>query len=62
MTISISTATWEKGFSKLNIDKTSLRTSMNSQILSDVMGIGISSTSLEEFNPEIVLAGWLEAG
>ena len=23
---------------------------MNSQILSDVMGIGISSTSLEEFN------------
>ena len=62
MTISVSTATCERGFSKLNIEKTPLRRRMNSQMLSDVMRIGITSTSLEDINPETVLTKWLEGG
>ena len=55
MTIDVSAASCERGFLQLNIEKTSFLSRMNSQILSGVMLIGISSTSLEEFNPE---QGW----
>lgn len=54
------TATCERGFWKFNIEKTSLRTRVNSQILSNTFCIMISSTSLEELNPEIVVARWLD--
>lgn len=49
--ISICT-TVKKRFLKSNTEKTSLYTSMNSQTLSDVMQVGISSTSLKEFDPD----------
>ena len=55
MTISVSTPTCERGFSKLNIEKTTLYSKTNSQTLSDAMRIG-SCISLEGFNPETVLA------
>ena len=31
-------------------------------MVSDALCIGISSTSLEKFSPEIALTRWLEAG
>ena len=52
MTIDVSAASCERGFLQLNIEKTSFLSRMNSQILSGVMLIDISSTSLDEFNPE----------
>ena len=61
MTKYTSTATCEREFSKSNIEKTYLCTTMNNQAFSDNMCISINSTSLEEFNPEIVLVRWLEA-
>ena len=43
LVISASTAAAERGVSKLNIEKTSLRTRLNSKILRNIMRIGIEN-------------------
>ena len=43
LVISASTAAAERGVSKVNIEKTSLRTRLNSKILRNIMRIGIEN-------------------
>ena len=52
----------ERGFSKLNIEKTSLRTRLNSKTLSNIMRIGIENIPMTKFDSRLVLKCWLKTG
>ena len=62
MTISVSTASCERGFSHMNNEKTSLRTGMRSDTLDDVMRINVDRTSVAEFDPLPVFKLWIKQG
>ena len=60
LVISASAATSERGFSKLNIEKTSLRTRLNSKTLSNIMRIGIENIPVTKFDLGPILKRWLK--
>ena len=58
-TISPSTAACEHGFSAMNREKNSLRTSLSDARLQDILRICINGVSLDEFDSESALEQWL---
>ena len=60
MLISASTAVAERGFRKMNTEKTSLRTRLNSKTLSNIMRRKISL--LTKFDSRTILKRWLMTG
>ena len=58
-TISPSTAAFERGFSAMNREKNSLRTSLNDARLQDILRICINGVSLDEFDSESAINQWL---
>ena len=59
---SASTAAAERGFPKLNIEKTSLRTRLNSKTLSNIIRIGIENIPVTKFDSRPILKRWLMTG
>ena len=62
MPISVPTAASERGFSSMNLEKTSQRTQMRPDTLDDILRINIDKTTLEQFNSEPALMLWLDDG
>ena len=62
LVISASTAAAERDFLKLNIEKTSLCTRLNSKTLSNIMRIGIENVPMTKFDSRPVLKRWLKTG
>ena len=62
MAISVTTAACERGFSSMNLEKTSQRTQMRPDTLDDILRINIDKTTLEQFNPEPAHMLWLDDG
>ena len=62
LVISASTAATERGFSKVNIEKTTLRTRLNRKTLSNIMHIGIENIPVTKFDSRTVLKRWLKTG
>lgn len=60
--ISPSTAECERGFSSMNLIKTSLRNSLNQKSLQMLMNISANGPELEDFNPDTAINCWLSAG
>lgn len=58
-TVSPSTAACERGFSAMNREKNSLRTSLSDARLQDILRICINGVSLDEFDSESALDQWL---
>ena len=58
MTISSSTAACERGFSCMNNQKTTLRTTLAHSTLDDIMRICIDGPTLREFNAERHVKSW----
>ena len=61
MAISVTTATSERGFSSMNLEKTIQRTQIRPNTLDATLMINIDKT-LEQFNPERALVLWLNDG
>ena len=62
LVISTSTAAAERRFSKLNIEKTSLRTRLDSKTLSNIMRIGTENIPVTKFDSRPILKRWLMTG
>lgn len=58
MTISSSTAACERGFSCMNRQKTSLRTTLSHSSLDDTMRIGIDGPEISKFNAPFHVSSW----
>ena len=55
LVISANTASADRGFSKLNIDKTSLCTRFNSNTLNNIMRVGIENIPMKKFDSRPIL-------
>ena len=62
MSISVSIASCERGFSQMNNEKTSLRTRMCPDTLDDVLRINVERQSVEEFDPLAAFKLWISDG
>ena len=62
MSISVSTASCERGFSQMNNEKSSLRTRMKPEILDDVLRINVERISIEDFDPIPAYTRWIADG
>ena len=62
LVISASTAAAERRFSKLNIEKTSLRTRLDSKTLSNIMRIGTENIPVTKFDSRPIVKQWLMTG
>ena len=62
LVISTSTAAAELRFSKLNIEKTSLRTRLDSKTLSNIMRIGTENIPVTKFDSRPIVKQWLMTG
>ena len=62
LVISTSTAAAEGRFSKLNIEKTSLRTRLDSKTLSNIMRIGTENIPVTKFDSRPIVKQWLMTG
>ena len=62
LVISTSTAAAERRFSKLNIEKTSLRTRLDSKTLSNIMRIGTENIPVTKFDSRPIVKQWLMTG
>ena len=60
LTISMSTAIVERGFSHMNIIKGVTRTRLGSETLNDLMEIQINGPSFSEYEPEYSIIHWLD--
>ena len=60
LTISMSTAIVERGFSHMNIIKGVTRTRLGSETLNDLMEIQINGPSLSDYEPESSIIHWLD--
>ena len=62
MTISMSTAVVERGFSHMNIVKSSTRTLLGDDTLNNLLEIKLNGESIKEFNPDeaILSIGWTQ--
>ena len=59
---SAAAAAAESGFSKLNIEKTSLHTRLNSKFLSSIMRSGVENIPVTKFDSWAILKRWLKKG
>ena len=62
MTISMSTAVVERGFSHMNIVKSSTRTLLGNDTLNNLLEIKLNGESIKEFNPDEAIIHWLDTG
>ena len=62
MAISASTAAAERGFSKMNLEKTSPCTRMGSKTLSNLKRIGVDGIPIKMFDSKAILKRWLKSG
>ena len=62
MTISTSTAVVERGFSHMNIVKSSTRTLLGNDTLNNLLEIKLNGESIKEFNPDEAIVHWLNTG
>ena len=62
LTISPATADCERGFSSVNIIKTTARTSMKQEALSSLVRIKVGGPDLMEYNPTESIINWLNSG
>ena len=59
MTISLSTAVVERGFSNMNLVKTSTRTLLGNDVLNNLLEVKLNGTSTNDFNPDPSIHHWL---
>ena len=62
MTLSMSTAIVERGFSHMNIVKNSTRTLLNNNTLNDLMELKINGPTLTNFTPDKAIIHWMNKG
>ena len=60
MTISMSTAVVERGFSHMNIVKSSTRTLLGNDTINNLLEIKLNGPSITDFNPEPAILHWLD--
>ena len=59
MTISMSTAVVERGFSHMNQVKSSIRTLLGNEALNNVLEVKLNGTSTNDFDPDPAIKRWL---
>ena len=59
MTISMSTAVVERGFSHMNQVKSSTRTLLGNEALNNVLEVKLNGTSTNDFDPDPAIKRWL---
>ena len=62
MTISLSTAVVERGFSHMNLVKRSTRTLLGNEVLNNLLEVKLNGTSTNDFEPDPSILHWLESG
>ena len=62
MTISLSTAVVERGFSHMNLVKSSTRTLLGNEVLNNLLEVKLNGTSTYDFDPDPSINHWLESG
>ena len=62
LSISMSTATVERGFSVMNVVKDETRTLLGNDTLNDLVEIKVNGVSLDDFTPESAILHWLDKG
>ena len=62
MTISLSTAVVERGFSHMNLVKSSTRTLLGNEVLNNLLEVKLNGTSTNDFDPDPSILHWLESG
>lgn len=62
LTMSPTSAEAERGFSQLKLIKNVLRSRMTSETLNDCMAVKLLSKKLGEYNPEVAILRWMDAG
>ena len=60
LTISVSTAIVERGFSHMNNIKSSTRSNLGKDSMNDIMEIQINGPSLEDYCPDSAIAHWYD--
>ena len=62
LTLSMSTAIVERGFSHMNNVKDSTRTLLGKNNLNNLLEVKINGSSLEDFTPEASILHWMDKG
>ena len=62
MTVSMSTAVVERGFSHMNLVKSSTRTLLGNDVLNNLLEIKLNGPSIKDFDPEPAIIHWLDDG
>ena len=62
LTLSMSTAIVERGFSHMNNIKDSTRTLLGNNNLNNLLEVKINGPSLEDFAPEAAILHWMDKG
>ena len=62
MTISMSTAVVERGFSHMNNVKSETRTLLGNEALNNILEVKLNGTSTRDFNPDPAINRWLNDG
>ena len=62
LTISMSTAVVERGFSHMNIVKSSTCTLLGNDTLNNLLEVKLNGPSVKEFNPDEAIIHWYKAG
>ena len=60
MTISMSTAVVERGFSHMNLVKSSTRTLLGDEALNNILEVKLNGPSTNDFNPDPAINIWLD--
>ena len=58
----MSIAVVERGFSHMNIVKSSTRTLLGNDILNNLLEIKLNGPSIKEFSPDEAIIHWLDTG
>jgi len=61
-TLPVSTAACERGFSRMNVICSALRTRLSIAHLSSLMFVGMEGPPMSSFNPTAYVKSWLAAG
>ena len=62
LTISMSTAVVERGFSHINILNSSIRTQLGNATIDNLLEVKINGPFIEDFSPATAIMHWLENG
>ena len=62
LTISMGTAVMERGFSQMNIVKSSTQTLLGNETMNNLLEIKLNGPSIKDFSPATAILHWLENG